>query len=146
MWHFRPTPSFRPEQLWLGKQQKAASLQTLSKEDKERVISLAASVWDDEDAIGGYNYGDNDDDGREYEQIKRENERQSGGGRGEDLTYDGNFKQPTFLFLCFEILVFLLVPVALLRVGAVEAVRFQIFTDCSLLILNDDIGATKCIS
>ncbi|VDL60929.1 unnamed protein product [Hymenolepis diminuta] len=81
----------KPEQLWLGKQQKAASLQALSKEDKERVINLAASVWDDEDAIGGYNYGDNDDDGKEYEQIKRENERQSGGGRGEDLTYDDEY-------------------------------------------------------
>ncbi|KAM3175163.1 hypothetical protein ACTXT7_009063 [Hymenolepis weldensis] len=87
----KPTPSFRPEQLWLGKQQRATPLQTLSKEDKERVINLAASVWDDEDAIGGYNYGDNDDDGREYEQIKRENERQLSGSRGEDLTYDDEY-------------------------------------------------------
>nr|CDS33531.1 Activating signal cointegrator 1 complex subunit [Hymenolepis microstoma] len=81
------TPSFKPGQIWLGKQQKAASLEPLSKEDKERVANLAVSVWDDEEAIGGYNYGDNDDDGRERAQVKWENEHQFATGRGEDLTY-----------------------------------------------------------
>lgn len=89
-----PTPAFKPDQLWQGKQQKTASLEPLSKADKERVTKLAVSVWDDEDAIGGYNYGDPDDDGREAEQIRREKEhylaasRGSGSG-GQDLTYDG---------------------------------------------------------
>ncbi|VDO04424.1 unnamed protein product [Rodentolepis nana] len=80
-------PSFKPGQIWLGKQQKADSLEPLSKEDKERVTNLAISVWDDEDAIGGYNYGDNDDDGRERAQMKWENDHQLATGRVADPTY-----------------------------------------------------------
>ncbi|KAM7543061.1 hypothetical protein Aperf_G00000006832 [Anoplocephala perfoliata] len=78
-------PEFKAEQLWQGKRQNAATLQPLSAEDKLCITNLAVSVWDDEDAIGGYNYGDTYDNG------ENATENRMNDIRGVDLVYDDEY-------------------------------------------------------
>lgn len=82
--NFRPHTEFKAEDLWQGKRQNVTALQPLSAEDKQRVTNLAVSVWDDEDAIGGYNYGDNDDENVAANRMEAR--------RGVDFIYEGKFK------------------------------------------------------
>ncbi|KAL5970492.1 Activating signal cointegrator 1 complex subunit 2, partial [Taenia solium] len=44
-----PVTQYKPGQLWQGKRQNDATIQPLSKEERERISRLAVSVWDDDD-------------------------------------------------------------------------------------------------
>ncbi|VDM30493.1 unnamed protein product [Hydatigera taeniaeformis] len=46
----RPMTRHEPGQIWQGKRRNDATIQPLSKEDKERTSQLAVSVWDDNDS------------------------------------------------------------------------------------------------
>ncbi|KAL5107223.1 Activating signal cointegrator 1 complex subunit 2 [Taenia crassiceps] len=77
-----PVTQYKPGELWQGKRQNNATMQPLSKEERERINQLAVSVWDDDDN----NWEDGSDAGNEAKDM--------GGFFGKlqaDLTYDDEY-------------------------------------------------------